>query len=174
MLNFEYNKMRLKTTFLLLLAGFLFSSGRASAQWISCVDSLRVNPFYPCQGSYIPVCGCDNITYRNDCAAYMQGGVNQYMNGVCTYFDFDIVPTYISQSTGPLNLTIQFREGEQGSGFIRILDLYGKIDYTYVFSSQHRISLQLEPYLFNHGLHFVQVISNGEMMVKRFLKIAEH
>lgn len=47
-----------------------------------CVDESKVNVNSPCTFEYSPVCGCNNITYSNQCDAENHG-VTSWTNGPC-------------------------------------------------------------------------------------------
>ncbi len=83
---------------LLIILGILLFPSLAKAQWdpnLICVDSNRINDFYRCNvPEFEPVCGCNGVTYRNECEAYNRFGVNRNRHeGVCQedYFYVDIV-----------------------------------------------------------------------------------
>ena len=40
-----------------------------------CIDSSLIDPTAMCFMIYDPVCGCNGITYNNDCLAEVVGGV---------------------------------------------------------------------------------------------------
>jgi hypothetical protein len=47
-----------------------------------CIDFDKVNPAIVCDNSYNPVCGCDDVTYQNQCHAE-RNGVVAWIGGPC-------------------------------------------------------------------------------------------
>lgn len=64
-----------------LLIFFCFIFIDLAAQ--NCVDSSLIDPEAMCPMIYAPVCGCNGVTYDNDCLAINQGGVTSWEDGPC-------------------------------------------------------------------------------------------
>ena len=47
-----------------------------------CIDESKISSDYNCDDYYEPVCGCDGITYGNECYAE-NAGVTEWIEGEC-------------------------------------------------------------------------------------------
>lgn len=157
-----------KITFGILMLLF-FMAGKTEAQFTtpSCIDTNMVS-FNPCFGTvYQPVCGCDNVTYRNECLAIAAGIVNfGYVDGPCEFMDFDFSPNPVN-TAGEMKLKIICKDVTDIN--VWIFDAFFRQRYYQVSRQFQDIELYPDVRGFGNGLFFIVVEAGGVVKVKRLL-----
>lgn len=143
----------------------------AQAQFFQCMDSSRANPMYQCNDQfYDPVCGCNGITYRNQCNATNNHGVLQYRSGVCSGIDMDFYPNPVGPGS-MLTVNVSFPEFVYANADIKIVDMYGKVWEQRIVNNFNRSMQQFDVSSMRTGLYLLVVTSNqNTFVIRRFAK----
>lgn len=157
---------------LILFKIIMFSALLSNSQ---CIDPLSISPSFPCPDpTYKPVCGCDGVTYRHDCEAQRRNGVLTWVDGPCSGFEFDLIPTFVTD-LDVLRLTFVQNTGKTAT--LYLLDYFGKtmIQRTLPASDNFSIPFQFDlPEIssMRPGPYIVIIFnSQGTYRYKKFVKV---
>ncbi len=138
------------------------------AQNNGCVDSLAISPFFPCPNNeFYPVCGCNGVTYRNECDARNKNGVRTFSDGTCSGFEFDIIPTF-----DPFYLYFTLVQSTPNFSRAFIVDTYGKLWWQKEIAASQREYFQIDITYLTVGTYILYVYdTKGTYRYKRFTKM---
>jgi len=147
---------------------FLSFFGTAHSQSVNCpIDSNLMHTYCVYDTSWYPECGCNNITYRNDCAR-QQSGVLLYTDRTCE--DITIVYLYPIPAFNDLIYRI-YLKALSGNASVYIYDVYGNLHYSKYFLGISDDRENLDVTFLPSGVYVLVAIANGHYASKKFVKL---
>lgn len=149
---------------IMLLAGSACTSKAQFGQF-GCVDSLSFPlPNPPCYNDFIPVCGCDDVTYMNFCH-WQYAALNFYSEGPCEQVAVSFYPNPVTEFIN-LRMATRFEADVN----LYIFDRNGTIMYYRFLRNVTNEQLYIPVHGFRQGMYFIIAESNGEARPSKFMK----
>ena len=134
-----------------------------------CEDPTLIDAFYPCGTTFAPVCACNGVTYRNQCAATYHGGIqgNQWNSGPCKEFFFFLYPSICLNE----NLTVQYQFQNRGNATMYIFDNQGHLMLQRALQAGNNfpLSIDFSVSAFDAGLYYMLIQSNNHWQMEKFV-----
>jgi len=145
---------------------FCILATHAQAQFTKCIDSSIIQSFLPCDSTWAPVCGCNNITYRNPCHA-QQSGVTQTVDRTCE--DITIVWFGPNPVLNDVNYRLYLKQ--EGTPYVFIFDMDGNIHYEQYILNVEDVVENLDLTFLRGGVYMMIATVNGHYSAKKFIKL---
>ncbi len=142
-----------------------------------CVDTFLIDTFKYCSDFYDPVCGCDSITYTNECIAKYRYGVKKWKKGKCTTSNSNInkgenvlVKIYPNPFVNRINFMFDVDNIPES---IEILDIYGnKIHKKIIKNKSVNQTIYFDSAI--SGIYLINLKFKNRLIVKKIVKSYFH
>ena len=123
---------------------------------IPCTIEEIIDSSFSCYYNFAPVCGCDSVTYQNDCFARLYGGVLSWTEGPCTVGIAENEIPNLEIYPNPVSDLLTFENPEQELFSISLFDMTGKLVTFFRINS----SKSLDVSYIKQGIYLLHIVDD--------------
>lgn len=132
----------------------------------ACIDSSLIDLEIGCPAVVDPVCGCDNVTYNNECEAVNWYGVTSYVPGVCNTNSVQLIHSDWKVYPNPFHQNIQLEFHHILPDAVRILTMTGQV---FTEFKPDRMHMSLSTDNWPSGVYIMEVTDRSATHTQKLL-----